>query len=275
MKNCKPAVWRALILIVILVHSAQAQSFKFQNMPQDQTQYEIRFLKPNFDGDADLSFFTGVYDLTINVPATPTVNVVLSVPYGNYSYEGESESGIGNLYVGIQNRAMMDHGSGTSYALGLFLPTTSENDVIVQSVGIYTNAYEWQKFIPNTLTVYGNFSYIKKQANGPLFGIEFGPNVWIPTEDGDSRDTDFLLHYGVKAGLGAGKVTFLAEFTGVAILTGDADSFDERTLHALAVGARLNLDSVAPSIFYEAPLDDDLSYILDNVIGFKLEKPLN
>lgn len=274
MRLCVRKTVCAMIGLASSIHSVQAQSLKFQSMPRDVPQYAIRFLRPNFDGDDDLSLLSGCYDLTFNIPATSSLNVTGSIPYCAFSGYGESETGFGNLYIGIQTRDQMERNEGRSLEAGLYLPTSANDNYALQFMGTYTNFYEMHKYLPNTLTVAGNFAFVDRGSEGTFFGFELGPNIWIPTE-GHNRDTEILLHYGVRAGIGVDAVTLQAEWTGAAILSEDADSFDERTVHALAVGLSVHTAGIVPSVFYETYLDDDLGDFMDNVLGFKLEKALN
>jgi hypothetical protein len=181
-QTMKRAILKTVIaglFIGLFFTSISAQNFLFQNMPKNKPQLGLRFMRPNFDGDDDLSILSGTYDLCLNIPISPKLNLVGSLPYTTFSAKGEdSESGIGSIYVGIQTKIMSESGNNSSLSMGIFLPT-AKDEFYPMFLGVYSNYYEFQKYFPDMLTVYGIYSYFKNQSRGAIFGIEIGPNLFI------------------------------------------------------------------------------------------------
>ena len=137
----------------------------------------------------------------VNVPVSSSLNFVGSVPFGYFSGEGESESGIGNIYVGIQSRNQIEDNTGLCFSLGFFLPTTSENDDMVNFLSIFTNCYETHKYFPNTLTFYGNFTYNKKSAKGILFGLDVRYlSIRLEVDEEKKRRSEFYRKFRANGG---------------------------------------------------------------------------
>ena len=98
MKNCLFKTVIAGVFISMLFNSVSAQTFLFQSLPKDNPQIGLRFLRPFFEEDVGLSTLSGIYDLSLNIPVSSTINLVGSLPFITVAFEGEdSESGIGDI----------------------------------------------------------------------------------------------------------------------------------------------------------------------------------
>ncbi len=258
------------IFISLLFTSVSAQNLLFQTMPKDKPQFGLRFMRPNFEEDIDLSLLSGTYDLYFNIPVGHKLNLIGSIPYSIFSAKDEdSEGGIGSIYVGIQTKPKTEN---SCLSLGIFLPTATD-EFSPFLVGLYSNYYELQKYVPDLLTIYGNYSYYKDQARGAVFGVEIGPNLWIPTKD--DGDVELLAHYGISAGFKMTSVTFNAELEGLAIITEDIDNFEDRFTHSLAFGAQWTGSNIKPGIYYQIYLKEDFRDVVDGVLGIKVDVDLN
>ena len=261
----------AAILIGLLVNSTSAQNFLFQGLPKDKPQFELRFMRPNFEGDVDLSTFSGIYDLHLKVPISPKMNLVSSLPLTTVDLDDEdSETGIGDIYIGIQTRHKSTSENRSVTSLGVFLPTTPDDKYLVTFVSMLTHYYELHKYAPNTLTLYGNFAFYNIKSEGFLFGVEIGPNLCIPTKD-EGDETELIVHYGIAGGYQTTNLTIMAELVGVAIITEDVDKASDRFVHSLAFGVQFTGISIRPGIFYKIYLKEDLRDIVDGVLGIKFE----
>jgi hypothetical protein len=257
------------LFIILQIESVSAQSFVMQNRAEEKPRIGLRFMRPNFSGDAGLSTFSGAYDFHVNIPVSARLNFAGSVPFNTASGEDvDGESSIGDIYLGIQTRsASADKGASVSF--GVFLPTASEEKFLPLIVGLSTNFYELHRSLPDVLTIYTNFDYHNRQTNGPMFGLEIGPQLYIPTEDGG--DTELFAHYGVSGGVQLTNVALSAELLGIVVITEDYENFGDRFTHFIDFGAQLTGYSVKPGIFYSIPLDDDFRDDLDGVLGVKVD----
>jgi hypothetical protein len=138
-------------------------------------------------------------------------------------------------------------------------------------MGVYSDYFEFHKFFPKVLTIYGNLSYHVFNAEGLLLNAEIGPNLLIPTESDDGSDTELLLHYGLATGFRFNPITFKIELAGHFFVTGESENFEDRFIHLLAIGAQWNRGWIRPGIFYQLFLKKGLSDMISGVIGIKLE----
>ena len=271
MKNYLSKIVIAGILVSLLSNFVSAQTFLFQSLPKDNTQFGLRYLRPNFEADIDMSTFSGIYDLYVNIPASSSINLVGSIPFTAMAIEGEeSESGIGDIYIGLQTRLESSTDNNSILSFGVFLPTASEDKYSLNFMGLFTNYYELQKYLPNTLTLYMNYAYHSTQPEGAMFGFEIGPNFWIPTDD-NGDETELFIHYGFNVGFQARNLAIFTELAGIALITEDIDEFGDRFSHSLAFGAHWTGNTMRPGIFYKIYLKEDLSDVVDGVLGVKLE----
>ena len=143
MKNRFFKIVIAGIFISLLISSVSAQNFQFQSLPKDKPQFGLRFLRPNLEGDDDLSTLSGTYDLSFNIPLNSKINVVGSLPFTTLNTkDDESENGIGDIYIGLQTRSEFSAENRSIISLGVFLPTASEDKYSVSFLGMFTNFKE-------------------------------------------------------------------------------------------------------------------------------------
>jgi hypothetical protein len=257
-------------IMMLSVQALVAQTFLFQSQAEKRTKVGLRFLRPNFEGDAKLSTFSGTYDFWVNAPVGGSrLNLVGAVPFNAFSAEGvDGESGIGNIYLGAQTRLDNSPDNGMNISLGVFLPTAAEKKPYAQAIGLLTDFHELQRSLPDVLTIYGNFAYHYRQINRGMFGVEIGPQLLVPTEGGE---VELFGHYGLAGGFPLANVAFFAELLGVFIISEDVEDFGDRFSHSLALGAQLTMGQVRPGLFYMLPLDDDLNNIIDSTLGLKVD----
>jgi hypothetical protein len=271
MKDCFIKIVLTCIFLILLLNSTQAQNVLLQSIPEDKLQFGLRYLRPNFDWYNDLSAFSGIYDLSVNIPFSSRINLVSSISFTTLATEyGDSENGIGNVYIGLQSRGKAASGKQSIKSLGVFLPTLSEDNPSFYNFGIFGNYIELHKYAPDLLTLYGNFSYFNTPSKGIQFGIEIGPVLWIPTEN-NGREPELLAHYGFMGGFQFRDFAIFAELAGLGIIIDYVDEFGDRLSHSLAFSMKWTGSNVKPVIFYKIYLDEDLSNLVDGVFGIKLE----
>jgi len=265
------------IFIFLLPLMVLGQSFLLQDLPTDKKKLGFRYLRPDFKGDDGLSFLSGVYDFSVSIPVGSNMNFEASLPFVTIGSSGcnggtcnDTESSIGNIYIGVRHRLKSTAEKGTSIALGVFLPTTPEDKFSTVMMGWYADYYEFQKFFPNTLTIYGNVSHHLIKENGLMFNMEIGPNLSIPSGDNDG-ETELFAHYGLSAGYRTHGIVFKVELAGLAIVTEEAEHFGDRFTHFLVFGVQWNRGSIRPGLFYKLYLNEGWRESLNGVFGIKLD----
>jgi hypothetical protein len=270
MKRSVSRIVLAIILVVILSGAAVAQTFMLKSIPSDTPQFGLRYLRPNFANDNDLSTFSGIYDFRVNLPVDERWSIDASLPYTRFAFgeDDDSESYIGNLYAGLQSISRKDGGSAI-VSFGAFFPT-AEEDLGHLLFGVLSNYENMFKYYPDAWTVTGNFAWFKTREGGARLGLEAGPDVLIPGGDNDS-EAEFLLHYGFTAGYQGKRLLAAAELVGVVWITEDSDEFSDRFVYSIDFGASYLSRHFAPGIFYKIYLKDDFRDLVDGVLGVSLD----
>jgi len=262
--------------MILPAPSLVAQTFLFQSQAENRAKVGLRFLRPNFKGESKLSIFSGAYDFWFNAPVGGSrVNIVGAVPFNAIAVEGrDGESGVGNIYAGVQARLGNSADNDMNISLGVFLPTASEKKESAHGLGVLADTHELQRSLPDVLTIYGNFAYHYRQINRGMFGVEIGPQLFIPTGEFNG-DAELFGHYGLAGGFPIANVAFFAELLGLFIVTEEVGDFDDRFIHSLAFGAQLTMRQVRPGLFYVLPLDEDFNQSIDGILGLKVDFVLN
>lgn len=170
--------------------------------------------------------------------------------------------------MAIENDALLTlvHNLLTSLCHSSILDIKPLNKVIM---GLVTNYYKLPQYLPNALTIYGDISHHIFTANGWLLNAELGSYFMIPTKGGG--DSELFIHYGLSGGYRVNPVDFNVEFSGIGILTEEADEFEDRFVHMLGFGVQWNRGWIRPGIFYRLYLKKSMSDYINGVIGIKLQ----
>ncbi len=260
-----------LIVLILKVNYISAQTFLFQNLPKEKSQIGLQIMQPSFESDEDLSFLSGIYDFSVNIPLTESLNLVGSIPFITFAFgDQDAESGVGSIFLGLQTCWGFEDKNGSIGTFGIFAPTAGED---IGFFGLFTDYNNFHKYLPDLLTIYGNYAYHAILSEGIKLGVEIGPNIAIPTK-GDA-DTELFIHYGFTAGYQAEYFAIFTELVGLAILTEDADDFSDRFKHSIDFGAIYISNSVEPGLFYKLYLDENLSDVITGVLGIQINVLLN
>ncbi|MEE9443065.1 MAG: hypothetical protein V3V99_10415 [candidate division Zixibacteria bacterium] len=270
-----------LMLLCVFASSAVGQTFITTPPPENNTKVGFRFLHPNYKAKSYITTFTGTYDLYVNMPVSPKINLELKFPFSGIGYDSpypiDSKQAIGNIYFGFQYHQPIEEFQkfkGTIFSFGVNIPTADKDEWAPHYMGLICNEYEAQRILPEVFTISGNAAYWmltgEPEDVGGYFGFELGPQLFIPTGD-NNDDTELMMHYGLTMGLDAPNVAIFAEFLGVFAVTSDVDDFGERFDHFVGIGMGITDFPVRPSLYYQIPLDDDLNDFLSGVFGIKVE----
>jgi len=263
------------ILIFLFSLAASAQSIILQDPPAPKPKLTFKYFQPHFkEAESPFTFLSGLYDLSLSIPVNAKLNVVGSVPFTTFAwknsyYDDEGESAFGNISLGLQYLLKRTAEQATAVHFGVYIPTAPEKDENPLILGLLTNYYELPKFFPNVLTIYGGLSHHVFKANGWLLNVELGPYFMIPTKGGG--DPELFIHYGLSGGYRVNPVDFNVEFSGIVILTEEADEFADRFVHMLGFGVQWNRGWIRPGIFYQIYLNKSYRETISGVIGIKLE----
>lgn len=260
----------ALLILALAAGSAGAQTFYMQAMPPEHVRLGLRYLRSDYAGDADQSPVSGVFDVSLCVRIDSRFAADISIPMTSVRFgDEERESAIGNIYIGVQ-RLIGDGGERESaLSFGVFFPTAEKHDFSAYFTGLFANYCEMQKYMPNTLTIYTNYSFRYEKPSGGIFGFEIGPAVYKPTGD-NGGGGELYIHYGLSGGVGVSDFRILTELTGLFTLSRDSDEFSDRFVNALTFGARWTGSPLQPGAFYKFYLKDYLKDAVDGVLGLEV-----
>ncbi len=257
--------------------STSAQTFYLNPIPEARPTFGLRFMHVSLDGDLELSTFSGTYDFYVDIPTSEAVGFRLSLPYSKIGYEYYasreiSESALGNAYIGMHLTSHLSERTKSVFSMGLHLPTASEDDDDQEAafLGLLANFHQARRVLTNAWIIYANMAWRMESLEGGIFGLEIGPEVWIPEGDIDA-DAELLFHYGFSGGAGTRHFAFLAELMGLFVATEDIEDFGDRFEHHLAFGVGVRNCTVRPSLWYQIPLHDDMRDAINGVIGLQVE----
>ncbi len=259
-----------IILVVFAAGNAAAQTFMFKNIPTDVSQFGLRFLRPDFEGESSLSTFSGVYDITLSLAVNEKWSIDAAFPYTRLASDENdfSESYMGNVYVGLQHISRNGNGSSI-WSFGVYMPM-GDDDLTHLIFGSLTNQEDMFKFWPNAWTLYGNFAYFNINKGGARLGLELGPDLLIST-GGNSDDPEFFMHYGLTAGYQGKNIAAITEIVGLAILTEDPDEGGDRFMHSINFGLSYVSEHFLPGVFYKIYLEEENRELVDGVLGVNIE----
>ncbi len=235
----------------------------------DKTFIAVEALKPNFEGDVDLSFASAGYFISGRFSVGETITFVGELPIAHGSIDNqffnESETAIGNPYLGLEFRRP---GANTFIEFGGRLPVAPDDKFLASFVGLSADLDRLEGFVPDLLTITGKINFVKENESNVRFRLRGGPTAWIPTGDGD--ETEFLFDYGAIVGFEGSQIIIVGGVTGRMIVSESDLDFGERTFHQLTISAMIDLGAFIPGVQIRFPLDDELQGAIDNVIGINL-----
>ncbi len=267
----------AMMMVFITGSSSlTAQSIWLSNNGGKSISFEG--FKPIFDEEG-YSFSTGTYFLGFRIPIGKSL-LVAELPYVHAAYKLESpyfnmslsESGIGNPYIGLQQRIS---NSSTFGEVGLRIPLAPEDKWLANMIGIYSDLDRQEAFVPHWLPITAMLNYLKKSNAGLIFRLRGGPLLWINTEKSEFDDSiELLMKYSAQIGYESGQVRLLGGLVGRMIVTeGDLD-ISERTAHQLGFSASVGFGNVRPGFLLLLPLDEEMKDVTNYVLGVNVEVTL-
>jgi hypothetical protein len=212
MKNYKHNIIVISLIIFTFLNIASAQTFNFQQLPADNSQFGFKFLKPTFVKPRTSSTLSGIYELSANIPLTSELNFIGSIPYKNFDLEANyntwtdktKQTGFGNIFIGLQTNSDLISNEISVYSFGIFLP--SEKDYRGIRWAALTNYYKIQHFFPNSMALYFNYAYHKIIENSFRFGLEVGSDILTSTKYFSILSSLVHLHYGIATGYQVNKL---------------------------------------------------------------------
>ncbi len=177
-------------------------------------------------------------------------------PYGDYYYSSSKEgSQFGNPYLGLD---VGNAHNGFQGEFGVRIPVVSNNSAVVRAGAATDYIERIEAFLPDLMPIYAGVNYRLKTDNGFGLRLRMVPVFWLWVGDRSNRDPDLYAMYSAQAWYEDKKVGVGGGITGRIIGTGDADGFDDRSLHQFGFFANYTFGSVMPGFQIRFPLDDNV-----------------
>lgn len=264
-----------LIFLLSFFVSANAQTFNLQSIPSDRSQFGFKFLRPSLGSNVDWSMFSGIYELSFTSRPSSGFHFMLNIPYINVDYEIDygfskrkfNERSLGNIFIGLQNITDTTDNVISAVTFGLYLPSVSEE---VTYYGIITDYCKFQKYIPNTYTIYFNFAHHKFFENGLTLGLNLGPSIAIPNSNSNAEQ-QIYINYGISVAAKAQQLVFNVDLFGLGFLTGHVDKFKDRFTNIFGLGIGWQEKTFMPKFYYNIYLDEVFEETVDGVFGFEMQ----
>lgn len=270
-----------ILIAMVMVFTMGSSSLKAQSIwlsNNDGKSISLEGFKPIYDEEG-YSFSTGTFSLGFRFPIGKSL-LVAELPYVHAAYKFESpyfnmslsESGIGNPYIGLQQRVS---NSSTFGEVGLRIPLASEDKWLANMIGIYTDLDCQEAFVPHWLPITAMLNYWKKSDSGLIFRLRGGPLLWINTEKSEFDDSmELLMKYSAQIGYESGQVRLLGGLIGRMIVTEGDLNISERTAHQLGFSASVGFGNIRPGILILLPLEEEIKEVINYTLGVNLEVTL-
>jgi|GEM_PF-1949063 len=267
-----------IILIITIPSVVLPQSLMMQEFPKSWSGFSIKYIRPDYDS-YEVSSFSGIYDMKINMPLSRKLNLVTSLPLISYNpkteknyFYGSSGNALGNWFLGLQTKPDYNSQSYYSVLFGVYMPIAQNQNLAQLYFAQNTNYHEYYAYMTDMLTLYANYERRFLLDDGLSWAFEVGPQIHIPTKN-NSNNGQLNAHYGLSGTVEFSGFNITTEFAGLVNFSSDYSKFDweNRFLHYFNVGFGYNSYVIAPTFFYGIPLDrHDKTSISNSMFCLKL-----
>ncbi len=261
------------VLIGVLLFSQNylfGQGLKIKSPAPETVGIDLTFLSPSFENASELSMFSGIYQLDLSIPFNEKLNILAGMPFSTWAANaGETESSIGNLFIGAQTRSTDSTGMRPSAIFGVFLPTAPEEENISAVFAWLTDYYNQHRYLPNIITIVASGTWLDAVEKSGFWGFEFGTRIFIPTKS-DNDDLEIVLNYGATGGGDLDPVILSVELVGQFLLSSESDSFSDKFYHTLSFGAGWTRGPFKPTLFYSLYLEEFFTSYVKGVLGVRM-----
>lgn len=231
----------------------------------------IELMIPSVDDFLATEFPSSAISIYGRALINEAVSLKASLPISHLSEEGGiSETDIGNVYLGFE---FHDLSPGLNIDLGLRIPTAPDNGFGLLT-GYFLENYNLGIYMPETLSLSSNLKYRQQSETGLIVRAGGGPDVLIPSDDGDGvfdRKTELFLNYYGQVLYGTDNFSIGGGLMGLLFVTEEDLSFGDRTLHDLGIMGSYSFDSAKLDAYIRFPIgEDEFDGFVDFVLGLNL-----
>jgi hypothetical protein len=169
------------------------------------------------------------------------------------------ETAISNIEIGGLYHRSLGNGIDLAGHIGLLLPTASdEAGFVANGLTVRRRMADFAQILPDVTTL--RIGATPTIRFGEFF-VRADVGADVPFEDeiesnGETMKIDPLVRASIGAGYRHEKIAATAELVNVAT-TGEADDLGQRFEHTAAISASYDLGTVAPSLAFVMPLDEN------------------
>jgi len=260
-----------LSVIVSSTHFTVAQNFNLSSPPIDhKIAIGLKYNRVLFKGETDLSSFSGIYKFYGYFPLKNNWQINAEIPLVVASFKdneySDNQTGLANIFIEFQKA--LNEKKTTYLDIGLYIPTIGSEEYGRMFVGILSDVYRFVQYTEG-VTLNSTFGYNLRNKPGAIFGVEVGPDVYIPTS-GNDEEVEFLIHYGLKGGYMFKQVSTWVEFSGMWLLS-EEGSIDINSYNQIFLGGQLNSGRFRPGFFYGFHINEGLREETKGIIGINLQ----
>jgi hypothetical protein len=267
---------RAIVLLFLsLPVSAWGQSIWVGQGTDRVAALEV--LKPDFDApEANTTLLTSAVFGSVRLVVGEYVVMTAEVPfahYGDADFDGDSESAIGNPYLGLAMR--IPNTAEFLVEVGIRAPLAPDEKLGATLTGIFTDIYRMEAFVTDVVPIDAAINYRYRSASGLVTRLRSGGALWLAV--GERDESEFLLAYSGQVGYESSRLSVLGGLTGRAVVTEGELDFGESTAHEFGGTVAIALGNVYPGAHFRLPLDETLfgsGDVLDFVFGLNVSVEL-
>jgi hypothetical protein len=178
----------------------------------------------------------------------------------------DNQTGLANIFLEFQKA--LNKNKTTYLDFGIYIPTIGSGNDARMFLGVLSDVYRFVQYIEG-VTINSTFGYNLRDKPGAIFGIEAGPDIFIPTSDSD-EDVEFLIHYGLKGGYMFKKVSTWAEFSGMWLIS-EEGGVDINSYNQIFLGGQLNSNEFRPGFFYGFHINEDFRDGTKGILGLNFQ----
>ena len=244
-----------VLSLIFLISTISAQSLFMKDFYTGKNSLSFNYNRLLYKG-SQAKFFNGVYKLKYMQPVSKDLAIEGQISYINNSsknYNPFSESGIGNIYLGINK---LTESGKSNYSLGVYLPTGG--DRVLANPELLNNIYDVGNISNKGIVLRGNYQYRSISKSGLILGIEVGPDIWIATDSNTKDGFEMFIHSAGRIGYNFSKFELFGEIGNRFILTEDLPEFKDRFGTHFGFGGTYKFKNYEIGVSYKNTFDNTL-----------------
>jgi hypothetical protein len=227
----------------------------------------VVYQKPFFDGDPQISSFSGTYEFFGGTRLINNLDFTCSLAVPVFSDPSDTlDNSPANVTIGLRKVVHDWIGDSRWWFVNLTAGTYRNHAGSSGPLARLTNVHEYQKYVPTAWCLAGGYALLSATSySGWVYGAAVQPILVFDGFSADDRH-DLVLDYQFDLGWSTEVVQLLLELHGSAGLSSRLEPTDTRFAHTAAVGVEMHWDWLRPGIYYNLPLTTELAAELDGTL---------